>query len=71
LNGNGRAGSEIPDSEIFLGISMDPNSLSFLSADLEDPNSDTARNFKKIVWNIMKDAGKVVGNNFGWCTNSH
>jgi hypothetical protein len=64
LNGNGRAGSEIPDSEIFLGISMDPNSLSFLLADLEDPNSGTAINFKEIVWNIMKDIGKVVGNNF-------
>jgi hypothetical protein len=33
-------------------------SNTILSVDLVDPNSDTAREFKKIVWNIMKEAGK-------------
>lgn len=28
------------------------------SVDLADPNSDTTREFKKIVWNVMKEAGK-------------
>jgi hypothetical protein len=33
-------------------------SNTILSVDLADPNSDTARKFKEIVWNIMKDIGK-------------
>ena len=33
-------------------------SNTILSVDLADPNSDTARKFKEIVWNIMTDIGK-------------
>jgi hypothetical protein len=33
-------------------------SNTILSVDLADPNSDSARKFKEIVWNIMKEIGK-------------
>ena len=33
-------------------------SNTILSVDLADPNSDAARKFKEIVWNIMEEAGK-------------
>ncbi|KAM3687147.1 hypothetical protein ACB098_10G056200 [Castanea mollissima] len=33
-------------------------SNTILSMDLADPNSDTARVYKEIVWNIMEEAGK-------------
>jgi geraniol 8-hydroxylase len=34
------------------------------SVDLADPNSDTTREFKKIVWNVMKEAKKPLVNYF-------
>ncbi|KAB1217135.1 Geraniol 8-hydroxylase [Morella rubra] len=33
-------------------------SNTIFSVDLADPNSDTAREFKEIAWNIMQEAGK-------------
>ncbi|XP_059444429.1 geraniol 8-hydroxylase-like [Corylus avellana] len=33
-------------------------SNTILSVDLADPNSDAARKFQEIVWNILKEAGK-------------
>jgi len=33
-------------------------SNTIFSVDLADPNSDTAREFKEIAWNAMKEAGK-------------
>jgi cytochrome P450 len=33
-------------------------SNTIFSVDLADPNSDTAREFKEIVWNIMNEVGK-------------
>jgi len=33
-------------------------SNTIFSVDLADPNSDTAREFKEIVWNVMEEAGK-------------
>jgi hypothetical protein len=33
-------------------------SNAIFSVDLIDSNSDTSREFKEIVWNVMKEAGK-------------
>ena len=33
-------------------------STTIFSVDLADPNSDTAREYKEIVWNIMKEIGR-------------
>ncbi|XP_050266103.1 geraniol 8-hydroxylase-like [Quercus robur] len=34
-------------------------STTIFSVDLADPNSDTAREYKEIVWNVMKEIGRL------------
>jgi hypothetical protein len=55
--------SNVINEAVDIGRAAFNTTLNLLSnpiflVDLADPNSDTTQEFKKIVWNVMKEAGK-------------